>query len=165
MHVRTQPNDDHERFSDVSTWWRLRALVALTAIVLAACIPGSGPDEARSIAAAYLDAVAGEGVGRGWSLLHPVTRRDMFHDDADAYSVEASSEDWRSLSWSIASVEREDPNLYEVVFARDTIVPRFLTQHRGLYRLMDTRGGDQGDLTMFVRIDDHGGTGIWAFGG
>lgn len=142
------------------------AAVVLAAVALSACnISTSQGDRAQSIVEAYLRAVAGGSGDRGWLLLHPATRRDIFNDNPNAYIAAVLATDWTSLSWQVATVEAEDPTLYEVVFAPTTEVPSFLVEHRQNLWLVGTRGPPRNELVMFVRLDEFGGTGIWAIGG
>jgi hypothetical protein len=79
---------------------RKRTLVGL--VLLAFLIAGCAerPErtgEATELAEQYLAAVSGAADDRGWSLLHPDARRDMFGGSMERYLSGVLASDWTSF--------------------------------------------------------------------
>lgn len=141
---------------------------ALVVALVASCVgvqettqPPPPPDE---VVASFLAAASGGEADRGWSLLHPVTRAEMFGNDREAYIASAGNGAWDSFTWEIHDVVPDDPSLYFVYLQLDgSDVPPILTDSRNnlfLIGPLDPRN----PVHMGVRYDDTG-TGIWAKGG
>ena len=118
--------------------------------------------EASELAAQYLTAVAGGSEDRGWSLLHPDARRDMFRDNVAYYLGLVRESDWESFRWAIESVAADDAGLY-LVRLRTFDPPAFLVEPAGANLRMISPSGN-GTATMAVRVAI-GSTGIWPAGG
>ncbi len=143
---------------------RSRALAlsfALT-LVVGACGTGSAGDVVEE----YLVAVSIANGDRGWSLLHPEARAEMFGNNQDAYRTAADAHDWSGFAWSVEEVVPDNPTLYIV---RLTLprgrqsVPPFLVLPRNNFMLLSF-SGEPGRAEMMVRFEP-GGMGIWPYGG
>lgn len=139
-------------------------LVALVlfGFLIAGC--AEGPErtgEATELAEQYLAAVAGGADDRGWSLLHPDARRDMFGGSMERYLNGVLASDWKNFQFSVESVVPDDPSLY-LIQLRAT-PPGFLVQpaDHNLYILADVHDGV---ATMSVRLDTFA-RGVWPYGG
>jgi hypothetical protein len=139
-------------------------LVALffCALLIVGC--AIGPDrtaEATGLAEQYLAAVAGGADDRGWSLLHPDARRDMFGDSADRYVNAVAASDWTDVRFTIESVVADDPSLYLIQLRTDP--PRFLAQPWG-GNLWILGSEPDGSATMAIKFEPFA-TGVWPGGG
>ena len=111
-------------------------------------------------------AAQGDAADRGWSLLHPTTRRDMFLDDGAAYEAAAAANDWEGFSWRVREVEYEDGDLYKVYLELDAAQgapPSVLTDRRGNLWLLSL-GDEHIPPHIAVRVGQVT-SGILAFGG
>lgn len=140
---------------------RLIALV-LVGLLIAGCTPRQDRSkEATQLAEQYLAAVAGGADDRGWSLLHPDARRDMFGDSVDRYLNAVAASDWTNFRFTIESVVADDPSLYLIQVRTDP--PRFLVQPWG--RNLWILGSElDGVATMAVRFEPLA-SGVWPGGG
>ena len=138
--------------------------VAVGALALiAACAPS--PWRTRELVEQYLASVAGAADDRGWSLLHPHTRRTHFQASISLYLEAVRTSEWDSFEWAIEDVVADDASLH---FARVRMVSR------GDFPALLARSGPDcpgigdamppGDIALlWVRYRE--GTGIWAPGG
>jgi hypothetical protein len=110
----------------------------------------------------YLAAVAGAADDRGWSLLHPDARRDMFDGNGERYINLALASDWSTFEWSVESVVADDPSLFLIRLR--TSPPGFLVQP-GDGNLRILAPNDNGSAIMAIRLDGLGGSGVWPSGG
>lgn len=141
---------------------RALVLLFLFGLLIAGCAAKSDrTDEARLLAERYLAAVAGGTDDRGWSLLHPDARRDMFGDRVERYVDAVRASDWTDFRFRIDSVVPDDPSLYFVRLTTDAT--RFLVQPWGgnLWILAD---GQDGTATMAIRVETFV-SGVWPAGG
>ncbi len=140
---------------------RLIVLV-LVGLLIAGCTPRRDrSEEARQLAEQYLAAAAGGADDRGWSLLHPDARRDMFGNGADRYLNAVAASDWTDFRFTIESVVADDPSLYLIQVRTDP--PRFLVQPWGR-NLWILGSGPDGIATMAIRLEPFA-TGVWPGGG
>lgn len=144
---------------------RRRTLVALVlfGILVAGCAEGTDrTSEATALAERYLAAVAGGSDDRGWSLLHPDARRDMFGDNAEQYVNAVVASDWTGFRFSVESVVPDDPSLYIVELS--TNPPGFLVQAWGGNLRIVGNAAPDGMSTMAIRFETFA-TGVWPYGG
>ncbi len=147
--------------------WTVRFLIGLALIaVLGAC---GGQPPSGLLVDQYLAAVSGGSDDRGWSLLHPTTRSEMYAGDPSSYIRLAETQDWSAFTWKILRVTPDDLSLIRVDVefpgGRDSI-PEFLVIPRGNWWLLSIYPDEPGAPVMglfLVRLP--GGTGIWSFGG
>lgn len=124
--------------------------------------------------AAYLDAVAGPQSDRGWSLVHPDSRRA--YASREQYIELAVAADWGQFSWRLAEADAtycEDGGVYcRVGLQIAGTPPDFLleapnwkpTDHlRTITR--DESGAEPGTAWMVVYFDTSGSKGISTGGG
>lgn len=148
----------------MSSLGRHRAFVALVLVGLLIVGCSVRPDrtsEATVLAEQYLTAVAGGSEDRGWSLIHPTARRDMFGDSAERYVNAVATSDWTDFGFRIESVVPDDPSLY-IVHVR-TQPPGFLVQPWG-GNLRILTDAEKGMATMAIRFETFG-SGVWPSGG
>jgi hypothetical protein len=117
--------------------------------------------EATELAEQYLFAVAGGADDRGWSLLHPDARRDMFGGSMERYINSVLASDWTTFKFSVESVVPDDPSLYLVQLR--TSPPGFLVQP-GDHNLQILANAFDGAATMAIRLDTFA-RGVWPSGG
>jgi uncharacterized protein YceK len=141
--------------------WTLVVLV-LFGLLLAGCAEKTErTGEATALARQYLAAVAGGSDDRGWSLLHPDARRDMFGGSMERYVNGALASDWTDFDFRIDSVEPDDPGLY---FVRLKISPPGFLVQTGDGNLRILANAESGAATMAVRFDTFA-RGVWPSGG
>lgn len=147
---------------------RFGTVIALVALFgAAAALLGCGPAPSGASAVnEYFEALAGGVDDRGWSMLHPEIRHDVFADDLQAYVSEAAATDWSDFRWRLTFSERHDP-LVEVVhvevLAGDEF-PAFLRDDRdlgGRHFSLVSEAGTRGTIQVRLGPD---GSGIWAYG-
>lgn len=143
---------------------RKRTLVALILFGSLAAGCAERPErtaEATELAEQYLAAVSGAADDRGWSLLHPDARRDMFGGSVERYLNAVLASDWTNFQFSVESVVPDDPSLY-LVQVRAT-PPAFLVQAADHNRYIMANAHD-GLATMSIRLDTFA-RGVWPYGG
>ena len=139
----------------------LVALILLGLLFMGCTRHQDRTEEATALAERYLDAVAGAADDRGWSLLHPDARRDMFDDSEDRYLNAVAASDWTDFRFTIESVVADDPSLYLVQLRTDP--PRFLVQPWGgnVWIL----GPEPDGLSMMAIRFEPLASGVWPGGG
>lgn len=159
--------------TDVSKQLTTAALVSL---LLSGCLltdrlsadpsPTHDEGDAATLVEAFLTAVADESSpDRGWSLLHPVLRRDMFEGNRAIWLRAASAANWQQFAWSIDEVIADSPGLYLVYLdIRDReATPDVLTAPRNnLWLLTGIDPRERPHVGVRFDVD---GQGIWGVGG
>lgn len=137
------------------------AVVMFGLLVLGCAVRIDRTGEATQLAERYLAAVGGGTKDRGWSLLHPDARRDMFGDSVDRYLNAVAASDWTDFRFSVESAVADDPSLYMIEVRTDP--PTFLVQPWG--RNLWILGAEPGGLAhMSVRFEPFA-SGVWPGGG
>lgn len=142
----------------------LLVVVGATLLALPSCEAQAGSEKrASSIVAQYLTALSGEDGDRGWELLHPTTRANMFGNDRDTYIRLATAAGPDEFVWSIDHVLRDDDQLYRVFITLPvgSHPPSVLTTPKDHLVLL---GVSESAAEIPVRFGS-GGDGIWAIGG
>jgi hypothetical protein len=145
-------------------------------LLLGACGARGVVDETRKqnavdVATAYLRAVAGNGLDRGWSLLHPDIQRMAFGGSFDKYITMATAARWDDFRWEVRDVQLDDPGLAYVSFAfaegNDSIpgVLREVRQARRLWSIVNVPRVPAVDPFLGIRLDAFGNGRVWAGGG
>lgn len=80
--------------------------IALILVALPGCQNNSESDAAAKVER-YLYAAAGNAPDRGWSLLLPADREQVY-GDRDAYLAEAEASDWEVFSWEYVDAHCDD---------------------------------------------------------
>lgn len=128
--------------------------------------PTPHEEDAATLVEAFLTAAADEdSPDRGWSLLHPVLRRDMFDDNRAIWLQAASAANWQQFAWSIEEVVADSPGLYLVYLdIRDrAATPEVLTAPRNnLWLLSGIDPRERPHLGVRFDLEGHG---IWGVGG
>jgi hypothetical protein len=90
-------------------------LACLVFVLVAGCLDaGADENRAKQLVDAYFRAVAGGIEDRGWSLIHPRTRQELFRNDASAYVNAVRETDWTGFEWQFEEVREDDPGLFMV---------------------------------------------------
>jgi hypothetical protein len=144
-------------------------MVAMLALLAVACapLPEAERDRAATIARDYLvELTSPSDPERGWGMLHPVTQQDMFTGSRDEYLRLVAQMAVADTRWEIDVVEEEDPGLWEVVLSQGSRLPDELTAPQANHLwLVGWRDGSRSQHSIFVRLDQFGGSGVWAMGG
>lgn len=151
-------------------------LLVLVVVLLAACSARDVMDETRKrsavdVATAYLRAVAGNGLDRGWSLLHPDIQLMAFGGSFDKYMLMATAASWDDFRWEVRGVQLDDPGLayVSIAFAEgNDSIPGFLHEVRQagrLWSIVNVPRVPAVDPFLGIRLDAFANGRVWAGGG
>lgn len=116
----------------------------------------------------FLHAAAGGSADRGWALIHPTARREMFGGDRDAYVRVAAASEWPAEPLESGEALEDDAGLWYVLVESappEDQVPAVLTDTWNNFHFWGGTGGVPEVKPRILVRYDHAGNGIWPFGG
>jgi hypothetical protein len=137
---------------------RAASLVLVAAIAVGCSLnPSRDPRDTTGIDLArdYLTAVRDDPSDRGWSLLHPDTRRDLFADDRSAYLRLVDASDLSGFEWQITDGVWESFDLYFAwvrVPTGASSIPRVLRDAGGWSLLHYDEGSGIGQVNVLAPL-------------
>ena len=144
-------------------------LVALLTAVLAIGCQTTQAGDPGAVVRQWLGAAAGDADDRGWSLVHPYIRADIFGGDAASYAAAAAEADWTALRYKIVDASWDDPRsaFVQVQFEDPATVPSFLTSRQGSFFFADfnPEDGSRPYNARFIVRRDGPQSWTFAFGG
>lgn len=121
-------------------------------------------EEAAAWVDSWLRAAAGDVGDRGWSLLHPATRSNLYQETADRYQADVAGSDWQ-FDWQVGPSRFADGEYHVellVVGGADSL-PGFLVD-RGLVQAVEAE--DRVRLVVVIELEaDRSKGGVLAVGG
>jgi hypothetical protein len=146
-----------------------KMIAALGLLLSLACNALPAPTGPSSVVHHWLQAVAGAAADRGWSMLHPELRREMFNDDEHRYLQEAAASDRSGLRYQFIEEYWDDPGFGVARVHIDDVdrLPPFLTSRHGAFVFVSLRLHDEpprGWNAEFA-VKRNGAVSIFAWGG